>query len=121
MDVRYRNPAANMFKAAKFRAKLKGVPFNLEPSDVIIPTHCPILGIPIIPKTGHGIGSVRGDSPTLDRIIGQLGYVKGNVMVISFRANAIKSNATPSEMAKILDYMRKYDLTPTDGTDGDGI
>ena len=40
---------------------------------------------------------------TVDRIDSSLGYVKGNVWVVSYRANAIKRDATPEELRRIAD------------------
>jgi len=82
------------------RAKQEGAPFQITPDDVVIPAICPVLGIVL--KCGNG--KPVPCSPTLDRINSLLGYVKGNVMVISFKANTIKSNATPEELRKIADF-----------------
>jgi hypothetical protein len=48
----------------------------------------------------------RDNQPSLDRVIPALGYVPGNVRVISFRANRLKQDATAEEVAAILDYIR---------------
>jgi hypothetical protein len=85
-----------MYRRAKSRAKAKGIPFDIEPDDVVIPTHCPILGIPIDHVKGKP-GAFR-NSPSLDRIDPSMGYVKGNVWVISMRANAMKGDATVEDM-----------------------
>lgn len=45
------------------------------------------------------------DSPSLDRIKPELGYVKGNIRVISFKANSIKNDASIEELRQILQYM----------------
>ena len=42
--------------------------------------------------------------PYVDRIDNDRGYVKGNVEVISWRANWLKANATPEEMRRMADY-----------------
>lgn len=69
----------HMWKAAKSRATTKNIPFNITVEDIgLIPETCPILGIEL--KSGAR-GSVN--SPSLDRRIPSLGYVKGNVWVIS--------------------------------------
>lgn len=68
----------------------------------MIPSHCPILGIPVYQMTGNGGG---GDhSPSLDRIRGDLGYVPGNVIVISNRANRLKSDASIEELRSIASF-----------------
>lgn len=98
-----------MFNTAKRRAKDKGVDFNLDISDIVIPSVCPVLGIPLAAKRG----CVDPASPSLDRIIPSKGYVKGNVQVISHRANSIKSNATIEEVEMVLNYMKGADPCQT--------
>lgn len=56
----------------------------------------------------HKHGDSRDSAPSIDRIIGEFGYVKGNVSVISHRANKLKSDATLEEMRLILAHMEKY-------------
>jgi hypothetical protein len=70
--------------------------------DISIPDHCPILGIPLFPRRGKQGGS--DNSPSLDRIEGKFGYVKGNVIVISNRANRLKSDATIKELRDIASF-----------------
>lgn len=81
------------------RAKAKGLPFNLTLEDLIIPELCPVLGIPLIRNYGKGHSS--HNSPSVDRIIPELGYVKGNVIVISVLANRIKQDATPEQIIRV--------------------
>lgn len=89
-----------MLTRIKSRCKIKGIPFDLNLEDIIIPTHCPILGIELTPN--HGRSGYFDDSPSLDRIKPEGGYLKGNVRVISNRANMLKSNATVAEMELVL-------------------
>lgn len=83
--------------------KRKNLPFNLEASDIIIPDICPVLNIPIIFTDGFG---PRDNSPSIDRIRPKLGYVKGNIAVISFRANKIKTDATLEEIEKVANWLK---------------
>ena len=70
------------------------------------PTHCPILGLELdYNKTLPGQRKIRVSVPTLDRKVNELGYVLGNVFVISHRANRIKSDATAAELRVVLAYM----------------
>jgi hypothetical protein len=80
----------------KQRAKARGIRFDLTYLDIHIPDNCPILGIPIF-RAGKGFGPTD-NSPSLDRIDSTKGYIKGNVQVISSKANTMKSNATLNEM-----------------------
>jgi hypothetical protein len=84
---------------AAARARRKDIPFAITKEDVSIPSTCPILGIPLSSETKRHDGS-----PTLDRIDNDLGYVKGNVIVISWRANRIKSDATKEELRALADF-----------------
>ena len=101
---RRENPEYFLWKAAKRRAKTKGLDFDIEVSDIIIPQLCPLLNIPIIHQTGKGCRSPH--SPSLDRIKNHLGYVKGNILVVSWRANFLKSDATIEELELLLTNLK---------------
>lgn len=90
----------NLLKNAKTRAKQKGVQFNLELGDLVLPAFCPVLGIPLKP----GAGKAQDNSPTIDRINPAGGYTRYNVAIISMRANRIKSNATLKELWQVYDW-----------------
>lgn len=94
-----------LISAAKFRAKKKGIPFDLSPDDFEIPDMCPVFEHPFEPPKKNSWWS-----PSLDRVVPTLGYVKGNVQVISMRANALKSDASPEELEKVAAYARR--VTP---------
>lgn len=102
---RLRNPPRALWIAAKQRAKKKNIPFSIDVEDIIIPTICPVLGIPLVFRVGQKY--FQPDSPSLDRIVTSLGYVKGNVAVISWRANRLKTDATLEEMEAITRWMRE--------------
>lgn len=88
-----------LWYSAKSRAKRKNRSFSIEESDIRIPEVCPILGTKFIKNTEY--------AASIDRIDSTKGYIKGNIQVISRRANMIKSNATIEEIQKVLDYMRR--------------
>jgi len=94
-------PEPILLQGAKTRAKAHNLPFDLKIQDIIVPERCPILDIPL--KIGEKTASPN--SPSLDRIDPQKGYVRGNVLVISHRANTIKSDATPEELRKVADFL----------------
>lgn len=95
---RLRKPAYYIYRSAKNRAKARGMEFSISRDDVVIPDFCPVLGIPIVIETAR---PPKDNSPSLDRIDNSLGYVPGNVRVISYRANAIKRDMTLAE-ARLL-------------------
>lgn len=100
------NPEKRLWKAAKDRSNKSGIPFDIEVSDVVIPEVCPILGIELICGVGSGKGSQPG-SMSLDKIVPELGYVKGNVQVICFKANSMKRDATKEELIKFANWILK--------------
>ena len=97
---RQQHPRRTMVARAKKRSKEFGVPFDISKEDINIPDRCPILGIKLVQNKGNA----KDNSPSLDRVVPDLGYIKGNIVVISHRANKIKSNATPSELMKVAKY-----------------
>jgi hypothetical protein len=78
---------------AKYRATRAGLAFNIDITDIRIPDRCPVLGITIRRRAGD-----TSTSPSLDRIVPSLGYVKGNVQIISWRANQLKRDASLEEL-----------------------
>ena len=91
----------------KRRAEQRGLEFNLDESDIIIPEKCPILEVPLV------IGK-KNDymySPSIDRIDNTKGYIKGNIQVISMKANTMKNSATPEELVNFCKNILRYSLT----------
>jgi hypothetical protein len=97
------NPELFLLYSARRRAKLRGLEFNLSLEDIVIPKTCPVLGIPIVP----GKGSSRRNSASLDRIDNTKGYTKDNVIVVSFRVNNLKSDATVEELRRIVSFYER--------------
>lgn len=92
-----------MIKNARNRALRLGVPFSLTVDDIVIPETCPVLGIPLVIAGGQS----RDCSPSVDRIIPDLGYIPGNIVVMSHRANTLKNNATPDELYSIAKWLEQ--------------
>ena len=104
---RIKNKEKYMWLSAKRRALLGGLDFNLEVSDVVIPGVCPVLGISI----QRDNKKVNDNSPALDRVDNMKGYIKGNVAVISYRANRLKGDASVSDLKALLKYARVHQET----------
>lgn len=100
----------NMLAGAKRRASLKGIDFDISEDDIVIPERCPILEVPLV------IGT-KGNyeySPSLDRIDNGKGYIKGNIQVISKKANSMKNSATLTELKAFCKNVLRYSLTTTE-------
>lgn len=100
------DPIGYLLRHAETRAKKLGIPFDLGREDLVMPDVCPVLGLPFEWGVGQ-MGWRNMRSPSLDKIKPQLGYVKGNVRIISNRANHLKSNGTISEFEAVLAYMKR--------------
>lgn len=100
-DYRRANSLLSLISSAKDRAKVRGLEVTITVDDVCVPSHCPVLGIPLFRSKGQP----GPNSPTIDRIDNTRGYVPGNIMVISLRANIIKRDATIDELKAIVRYM----------------
>lgn len=99
------NPVKRLLWAAKKRAKQRGLAFDLEEQDIIIPELCPFLHIPL--ANSRPRGDARRDIASLDRIDPSKGYTKDNIQVISWLANSMKSNATPEELIAFAEEVLK--------------
>lgn len=98
-ERRLRKPAKTLLDRARMRAQRRGVRFSLELQHIVIPSTCPALGIPL------ELGETRSaNSPSLDRIVPRMGYVPGNVRVISDKANRLKGDRSLAELRKFADH-----------------
>lgn len=102
--TRAKSPFKKILAAKKHICKAKGLPFDLDEDYLksIYVNVCPILGIEMIQMNQDNPRAE--ENATLDRLIPELGYVKGNVTFMSFRANRIKSDATKDEITKLYNW-----------------
>lgn len=94
------------FQRKKQHCAKTGIEFSIDFHDIFWPTHCPILGLEI----DYFADYRKEDSASFDRINNSLGYIKGNVRIISWRANRIKNDGTAEEHRKIADYIDNYNV-----------
>jgi len=97
---------ATALNSAKTRAKKEGRTYTLAGNELECPDFCPLLGIPLLYTIGRGANN-REHSPSIDRIDTAKGYDPGNVWVVSWRANHIKSDASLEEFRAILKAWEK--------------
>lgn len=93
------------FTRKKQNAKHTGWEWDLQMGDLFWPETCPILGM-----TLDWFAETRQEnSPSFDRVDSNRGYVKGNVQIVSWRANRIKNNGTAFEHRRIAEYLDSLD------------
>jgi hypothetical protein len=95
--------ARMIFEQIRWRARKRSIPFNLTVDDVVIPEKCPVLGFELV----RSVGSIKYNSASVDRIVPELGYVKGNIIVVSLKANMIKTNAKVEDIIKVAEFYSK--------------
>ena len=95
----FKHLEVELLDKARTRAKRKNLEFNITKDDIVVPEKCPVFDEPIIKEVFNPM------APTLDRVDNTKGYVKGNVRVISKKANIMKGSLTIDDMDKIYSYI----------------
>jgi hypothetical protein len=104
-----RPPLERLLRTARTSAKKRNLEFSITEADLLpLPARCPIFGTELNYTCG-GILSPRDKSrynqASLDRKNNSLGYVPGNVFIVSWRANQLKSDGSESEHRAIAMWM----------------
>lgn len=97
--------ARRMVQRARSRATQRGLACTITEHDIVIPTTCPILGVPL-ERTGIYV-------PSIDRIDATKGYTPDNIQIISNRANVLKNNGTIEEFQMLMKWLtRQRNIVP---------
>lgn len=96
-----RDPRRVILENAKALAKRLNLPFNITLEDIVVPEICPLAQIPLV----FNKKKTRDNSPSLDKIVPSLGYVRGNTRVISRKGNRWKQEMTRDDVLRLLDYI----------------
>lgn len=101
--------AQMLYNTAKQRARRKGFKFDISVEDILVPERCPVFDTLLNTTWGSAKqnNADRMNVATLDRVNPNLGYVKGNVAVISYRANMLKGAGTAEEHRKIGIFLQQ--------------
>ena len=95
------NRVSYIYSQIKNNAKQRNLEFNLTKDDIVIPEYCPILKVKLDVNT---MSTKNRYAPSVDRIDSKKGYIKGNIMVISIKANMMKNDATDEELLNFSEY-----------------
>lgn len=101
-EARAADPCRRILNSSYGNARSRGIPHEVGIKDVreVYPKDniCPIFGTPFTNIKQSQAGKKIGTNPSLDRIDSTLGYIPGNIQVVSWRANSMKSDATKEEL-----------------------
>ena len=91
----------------KHRCRRSGIAFNLRPENVVVPERCPVLGMPLVWGWDSRERGYRDNSPSIDRLDQSGGYTADNIVVVSHRANRLRSDASVTELELIVGFYRE--------------
>lgn len=105
-DSTVRGHLRYFLRDARRRAKKKNLPFDIDLDylESLVVDKCPVFNTNF--SFGLDGSGLKPTSPSLDRFVPELGYVKGNLSFISHRANSIKHNASVDDLEKLINWMR---------------
>jgi hypothetical protein len=108
----YRTPvgwATKIISGLKQRAAGAELPFDLTADDLLRMRHnssnCPYY--PELGPLTYGTGVMFPTTAHVDRVRPELGYTRGNVILISARANRQKQDMTLAEMKRVVSVTEK--------------
>lgn len=113
--VRKNNPSYYLWELSKKRSDVRHerIPFTIKPTDIEVPHICPIMQKPLTRERGQ-----KGPmSPTLHLVQWALGYVPGNIVVLSWVASdylvrlPVESTLGGVLLSPRLDYVDRWQLT----------
>ncbi len=105
------HPIDYLLRGARARAKRKGIKFAITAADFPqLPKFCPVLGVRLVYGASGKSRKLyeNGAAASIDRIYNHRGYVPGNVLIVSLRANLLKGQATLDELRKISKFYARF-------------
>ncbi len=106
---RAKDPVEFLLVGVRSRAKREGIAFDITSADLYAPTHCPALGIKLnYEGTGRGYGA-KDDAASIDRVDGAKGYVRGNVGIVSWKANRAKAFLSVRELRRLVTFYEQFE------------
>lgn len=102
------------FEIIRRRARKRGLECTISANDLEIPTHCPLLGIPLF----FSDGKQTPNTPSIDRIDNTRGYTPDNIQVISWEANFVKLNQTLEHVRKRITFFQQLEQIMVQHTKG---
>lgn len=99
------------FSDLRGKAKKYGIPFSIKLDDIDRPEFCPVLGTKLMYGINHNTEETKWakdpDRASFDRLVPDLGYVVGNVFIISLKANRLKNNSTLEQLESLVNYIKR--------------
>lgn len=88
----------------KRRARTQAVPFDLRKTDLVLPVVCPVFGTTLVYDRNQDFENAA----SVDRIKPELGYIRGNIAIISLKANMMKQRCTdPEDFRRLAAWLER--------------
>lgn len=106
-EYNMRNKARYLTSSIKTRCKNKGLPFDLdkyenEINERIEKGICEVSGFPL--RLEHGKRDFN--SPSIDRVVPELGYVYSNIRIVAFSVNAALGDWGEDKFLQVLKHWK---------------
>ena len=101
--LREENPFIDTLRTSRSKWSKAGIPHDITLSDLKVPEFCPYTGL----KLEWTKGKWTDATPSIDKIIPELGYVKGNVIVVSHLGNRMKNDASIEQLITFAENVLK--------------
>jgi len=92
------------FRRRAYKVRVRGTVWSLKFYDVAWSLQCPVLGIDL----DYYSDKQSDNSPMLTMLDPAKGYIKDNVIVISWRAHRLTADGTSLEHRQIATFLEKY-------------
>ena len=102
MQHQNNNPEKTLLAEARRSAGKRNLDFDLVLSDILVPEYCPAF--PNI-KLEWVMDNHADCKPSVDRIDSSKGYTSGNIQIISWLANNIKSSHAGTDLLMVAKWM----------------
>lgn len=92
------SPREIIFRNSQASASTRFLEHTITPEDIVLPECCPYFNVPLDYRNPSKRQKRSWNAPSIDRINSDLGYIPGNIQIISDLANRMKTNATIEQL-----------------------
>jgi hypothetical protein len=85
------------------RAAMEGLPCDITWKDIPVPAVCEVFHYILDWSVGNG--AAKYNTPSVDKLIPKLGYVKKNIRTISCEANNMKLSGNSAKHTALAEYI----------------